>query len=116
MKCFCRPSGPCSNRSALFQRMYVLRDDPEARRAYLDTIPRELIERLSLFVPEVTLKWPSTMPEVDYLFAKDADVSFKKHNCYTPEFSHSHTYFEVVYVYAGTCSALAGMVAGTVKG
>ena len=73
--------------------MYALRDDPEARRAYLDTIPRELIERLSLFVPEVTLKWPSTMPEVDYLFAKDADVSFKKHNCYTPEFSHSHTYF-----------------------
>ena len=77
MKCFCRPSGPCSNRSALFQRMYALRDDPEARRAYLDTIPRELIERLSLFVPEVTLKWPSTMPELNYLFAKDADVSFK---------------------------------------
>jgi AraC-like DNA-binding protein/mannose-6-phosphate isomerase-like protein (cupin superfamily) len=100
---FLKTVGPLCESERIYKRMYELRDDAAGRRAFLDTIPRELIERLSLFVPEVTPEWLSTMPEVDYLFPKDADVSIKKHYCYTPEFSHSHTYFEILYVYRGSC-------------
>ncbi len=94
---------PLCESERIYRRMYELRNDPQARQAYLETVPPEEIDRLSLFVPEVTPEWLSTMPEVDYLFPKDSDVSFKKHYCYTPEFSHSHTYFEIIYVYEGSC-------------
>ena len=61
---FLQTVGPLCESERIYKRMYELRDDAAGRRAFLDTIPRELIERLSLFVPEVTPEWLSTMPEV----------------------------------------------------
>ena len=101
---FLKTVGPLCESERIYQRMYALRDDPAARKAYLDTIPPEIIEDLSLFVPEVTPEWLRTMPEVDYLFPKDTDVSFKKHNCYTPALPHHHNFFEMFYVLEGRCS------------
>ena len=41
----------------------------------------------------------------DEYFYSDVDTGMviQKHNCYSPEFEHFHTYFEAFYVYEGTC-------------
>lgn len=99
---------PLSESERIYKRLYELRDEPAARKAYLATIPRELIDDYSLYVPDYTAEWLSTMREVDYFFAKDTDVCFRKHERYTPEFIHSHTFFEILYVYEGGCVNTVG--------
>lgn len=99
---------PLSESERIYKRLYELRDDAAERMAYLATIPREEIDRLSLFVTDYTPVWLKTMGEVDNLFPKDTDVAIKKHGCYTPVFFHSHTYFEIIYVYEGSCVNTVG--------
>lgn len=99
---------PLGESERIYKRMYELRDDPAACRAYLDSIPRDGLDDLSLNVPETMPRFPSMMQEVDYFFARDTDISIRKHNCYTPAFTHCHTYFEIVYVYEGSCVNTVG--------
>ena len=99
---------PLCESERIYKKMYELRNDPAACRAYLASIPRDGLDDFSLNVPEPMPKFPSMIREVDYFFAPDTDISIRKHNCYTPEFIHCHTYFEIVYVYEGSCVNTVG--------
>ena len=99
---------PMCESERIYKRLYELRNDPAACRAYMASIPRENIDDISLNVPGLTPRFPSLIREVDYFFARDTDISIRKHNRYTPEFIHRHTYFEILYVYEGSCVNTVG--------
>ena len=65
---------------------------------------KEVIQR-HLLIPEV----PETIPHefLDSFFFDTADkdsIVVQKHNRYSPAIVHSHTFFELVYVYDGNCT------------
>lgn len=107
-KSFLKLVKPLCETERIYKRLYELRDDPAACRAYMASIPRENIDDIALNVPDPMPRFPSLIREIDYYFAQDTDISIRKHNCYTPEFIHCHTYFEIVYVYEGSCVNTVG--------
>ncbi len=90
------------NGSELFYKRYQEAKVDSARfDRFLKSLDKEDILRKHYIVPEL----PETMPPAmrDEYFFSDTDIGIvlQKHNCYTPEFRHFHTYFEAFYVFEG---------------
>ena len=54
-------------------------------------------------IPEIAETMPPAMKDEYFFSAGDIGIRLQKHNCFTPEFRHFHTYFEAFYVYEGIC-------------
>ena len=75
--------------------------------AYIKRQDIDDVIRKHLLIPEV----PETIPSefLDSFFFDTADkdsIVVQKHNRYSPAILHSHTFFELVYVYDGKCEQI----------
>lgn len=62
------------------------------------------IIRRHLLIPEVKETIPAKFEDSFFFDMTDKDsIVVQKHNRYSPAFVHTHTFFELVYVYDGTC-------------
>lgn len=69
-------------------------------------IPHDLAESFRLkdflFSRPAVRKRSHIYTEDEY-FHDFEDICIHKHQCYSPDFVHSHSFIEIAYVYAGTC-------------
>lgn len=100
----------------LIQRLYTLNESEVFYRKYQEAKKSEyewnrflrylnkdeLIEK-HIIVPEIKETMPPSMKDEFFYADNAAGLKLMKHNCYSPEFEHFHTYFEAFYVYEGTC-------------
>lgn len=95
------------NADELFYREYYeKRKDKQQLSDFLSKIGYDEIIRRGLLVSEVNddfLK-PFEMGEGIFDTKGTQNICLSKHNRYTPEFLHSHTFFEMIYVFSGTCT------------
>lgn len=113
----------------LYKQLYDLRNDSLAQRAFLNRLRHESatdeehandIEAavdasaaegengLILFLNFLQHGFLSSMEETGYVFSASSDISLRKHDCYTPPFEHCHSFFEIIYVYKGSCRNQVG--------
>lgn len=85
-----------------YQKYYYAKQQEYSYKKFLATIDMDYVLKKNLIIPE----FPETVPPVyeDYwIFDENQPISAIKHNCYTPAIVHNHTFFELTYVYDGTC-------------
>ena len=94
------------NADELYYQAYYNCTDEEQRLALIERIGRDEIICRGLLTPEVNDNFltPFDMGECIFVSKGKQHIWLSKHNRYTPEFLHSHTYFELIYVLSGSCS------------
>lgn len=92
----------------LFYKQYQLSKMDEAIfKKFIDNIDFDFVKDRTILIPELS-NIPTFMPE-DRLAKAGVDIAVTKHYRYTPPFKHTHTFFEMFYVYSGSCTQeLAG--------
>ncbi len=91
-----------NNEELFYQKYYYAKQQEYSYQKFLATLDMDYVLKNNIIIPE----YPETVPPVyeDYwIFDAGQPISALKHNCYTPAIEHSHTFFELTYVYDGTC-------------
>lgn len=92
------------NESELFYKSYFeAKKDPRIFQSFLENYDKEWVEKNHIIIPEVAHTIPD---QLYYDFFKNISSQsgyVLKHNCYTPPFFHSHTFYECFYVLKGDC-------------
>ena len=102
------------NEAELFYREYQeKKKDPVLFSAYLKDLDKQFCLERHLVIPELKETMPPSMRDEYFYSDSDAGMVVQKHNCYSPEFDHFHTYFEAFYVYDGTCEHEIGGIRRT---
>ena len=96
----------------VYKKYYELRDDPEARQAYMAEIESYVKEHYLLIFDFPFITYPEVLTENDLYshlsITKGSNVNIVRHWRYTPVFWHSHSFFTVLYVLTGQCGHKAG--------
>lgn len=94
----------------LYKKYYELRDKPEALADFLSSLDEEYVRSHYLLMKEfpfITITNFFSLKGQYYPVymqaASEKKIYVTKHLRYTPVFSHSHDYFEVVYMLKGSC-------------
>ena len=85
-----------------YQKYYYAKQQEYSYQKFLATLDMDYVYKNNLIIPE----YPETTPlvyEDQWMFEPGQSISAIKHNCYTPAIIHDHTFFELTYVYDGTC-------------
>lgn len=96
------------NEHELFYRKYYeKKKDEKAFQDFLQSLDPQYVRQNHLIVPELTASTAQTdLPmQEDWYFGLNTDkcVYLTRHNRYTPPFTHTHTFFEIIYVLKGNC-------------
>lgn len=72
-------------------------------RKYMDTldpgsVDSEFVLKNGMYIPGISM--PSNCLD-EQIFMYNDNIKIVKHACYMPFFRHSHTFFEMIYVYSG---------------
>lgn len=88
-----------------YQSAWLARKNPDDLKAFLSSYTEEELLSRKLIVPEVEGGWyPKDMKEQCFELSQvQQKINVLKHNRYTPEFVHCHTFYELVYVLNGHC-------------
>lgn len=83
----------------------------DALRTFLKKVDKEDAIRRHLVIPELLPDIISYyMDDNEYFSDKDdRNIFISRHNRYTPSFTHRHNFFEIVYIYKGTCTQNIGV-------
>ena len=97
------------NEAELFYRQYQeTKKDPVRFREYIRGLDLAECLRRHFVIPELKETMPPSMKDEYFYSEADPGMVVQKHNCYSPDFEHFHTYFEAFYVYEGTCDHEVG--------
>lgn len=70
---------------------------------FLNSLDYKFLKEHHLIVPEIPSTIPPSMQDDFFYIHSASGIYVQKHNCYTPPFSHRHTFFEAFYVFEGSC-------------
>lgn len=93
------------NEDELFYKdYYYARQQQYSFEKFLSELDMDDVLRRHLLIPEVTDTIPPQFEDA-FFFDMNAPngIITQKHNRYSPAILHSHTFFELLYVYDGTC-------------
>lgn len=85
-----------------YEKYYYAKQQEYSYKKFLATLDREYVRKHNLIVPEFLETVPPCF-EDSWIFDANQAISALKHNCFTPAIVHDHTFFELTYVYDGTC-------------
>lgn len=88
----------------IYKRYFYAKQQEYSLKEFLSQIDMNMVFKHHLLIPEIE----STIPERfedSYFFnqSTNPDIITLRHNRYTPAIMHEHTFFELIYVYDGTC-------------
>ena len=95
------------NEDELFYKEYhSLHNDRDKVIQLIQSIGESEIIRRGLLVKEVDDNFLTPYEMGSEIFGEHGkrEILLSKHNRYTPEFLHCHSFFELLYVYSGSCS------------
>lgn len=88
-----------------YRNLYIAENgSPHDLDSFLSSIDPSYIENHRLYVPELLDSWHPFMKEDEIFGSLKQDIVLQKHFRYSPYFEHEHAFFEVIYVYEGTCA------------
>lgn len=91
----------------MYRDYYHYKIDPCSSENFLKNLDLDLIKERRLIIQEAHTGYsPDFIKEEDYFFRNRTNIILSKHNRYTPAFTHSHTFLEMIYVYSGKCRQL----------
>lgn len=83
-----------------YRYLYEVEQKSSSKLAnFINQLDLEIIKKNQLYVPSLHTKWFDHLKE-DQLVD---DICILKHNRYTPAFIHEHEFYEIIYVYQGSC-------------
>ena len=85
-----------------YKQHYESKKDDEAFNNFIKNIDINFVKEKNILIPECSFL-PTYMPD-DWLAAGEVDIALFKHYRYTPSFFHRHAFFEMFYVFSGSCS------------
>jgi len=92
------------NENELFYKRYQdEKKHPDTFPAYLASLDMNEILEHHYVIPEIMETMPPSMKDEYFYSDSELGILLQKHNCYSPEFTHFHTYFEALYVFEGIC-------------
>ena len=88
-----------------YRDYYLAGQDPEKLNIFLKNLNMDMVLKKHLLIKEKK----ETIPKVyeDYFFFDLTDndsIVVQKHERYSPDIEHSHTFFEISYIYDGRCT------------
>ena len=87
-----------------YKEYFESKKDKNQYNTFIECIPTNFIKEHRLILPELMDYSFGKIMKEDTFLEINADIQILKHFRYTPEFYHSHKFFEMVYVYSGTCA------------
>ncbi len=87
---------------AFYKEYYEAKKDKKQFDMFLHTIVSSRPLKYSQWLPELHMAGADYISEL-YIEDNSANVSFIKHERYTPLFLHEHAFFEMIYVFSGSC-------------
>lgn len=93
-----------------YRKYYEAKQDCLLYKGFLENMDKDYIKKYNLIIPEVLDKEiPNQMLDETYFEMNSLNsIIFIKHNRYTPEFTHKHVFFEMIYVLSGNCTQTIG--------
>lgn len=85
-----------------YRKYYYAKKNDKYFKEFVKNINLDFIKERNIIIPESSF-YPDYMPE-DELETLNIDIALFKHYRYTPTFEHSHAFFEMFYVYSGSCT------------
>ena len=96
----------------VYKAYYELRDDPEGRKQFLTEWENYAREHRLLIFDYPFVSYPEVLTEEDLYkhlsITRGSNVNVVRHLRYTPVFTHSHSFFTVLYVLRGQCGHTVG--------
>lgn len=86
-----------------YKRYQEEKKHPETFPSYLASLDMNMILENHYVIPEIIETMPPSMKDEYFYSDSELGILLQKHNCYSPEFTHFHTYFEALYVFEGIC-------------
>lgn len=98
---------PYSAPEQIYRKYYEIQTDPETFAAQLQLLRKEIVEQgghlEDYWLPDINLSQNSDVSrELRYPFHDDIVVA--KHMRYHPLFTHYHDFYEMIYVFEGSCT------------
>ncbi len=93
------------NEDELFYRKYYYaRQQEYSLKKFLAELNMDYVHKRNLLILEDASTIPPRFEDSFYFDSADSkSIVVMKHNCYSPALVHSHTFFELLYVYDGAC-------------
>ena len=87
-----------------YKEYYYAKQQQYSFQKFLSELDLEDVHRRHLLIPEIESTIPPRFEDY-FFFGKQPNTSIVtlRHNRYSPPIMHDHTFFELIYVYEGTC-------------
>lgn len=87
-----------------YRKYFYAKQQEYSLQKFLAEIDISYVIRHNLMIPEIKETIPPRFEDSFFLDITDnKSIGIIKHNRYTPVIAHSHTFFEMIYVYSGSC-------------
>lgn len=89
-----------------YKSYYLAKQNKDDFDKFLSTLNEKLLADKNLVVPEI-MKASTPTHHIDTEFFDDTPryyLRMMKHSRYMPAYSHSHNFFEILYIWSGTCN------------
>lgn len=88
-----------------YKKYYYAKQQQYSLEKFISEIDMNYVLQHYLMIPEIKETIPPRFEDFFFLdVSDDKSIGIVKHNRYTPAIEHSHTFFEMIYVYSGSCS------------
>jgi len=85
-----------------YQKFYYAKQQEYSYKKFLAELDMDYVLKHHLIIPEFSDTFPTTFEDA-FILGENQSITAIKHNCYTPAFEHDHTFFELTYIFDGTC-------------
>ena len=92
-----------------YRRCYELRSDVKALTEYIGSFKERELQDKGIIIPTKKMAPVKLLYSSFFTPHNERNVFLRKHSRYTPVFEHSHDFFEIFFVFSGTC---VNMIAG----
>ena len=96
---------PLQKEESFYKEYYFAKraGDPVQFEALLKKAAADPELMVNCYIPELNQQVLSNFYEMSSFSENNENITTERHMRYTPEFSHAHTFFEMIYVKSGVC-------------
>lgn len=88
-----------------YQKYYYARQQEYSLKEFLATLDMNQVKKRHLLVPELAETIPLRFEDTFFFdVERNSTIVTLRHNRYSPPIVHDHTFFELIYVYDGSCT------------
>lgn len=86
-----------------YKKYYEASKDKDTLKVFLDNLNPDSYEMKNYYIPELNCRKYDYFDENHLYTSLKDNIAVERHCRYTPPFRHAHSFFEMIYVYKGSC-------------